>query len=159
MQNRSNYVNDAIARKKLKTGLILIGDFLLWAFTSIYLGNLAVFVCGLLMVGVTILVGFFLPNERESTCKSFMPWMAGYCATLLVMKFIILAIEASSSTDAIVNASGINFLTGMYSFVIFMLPIGFITWQAKKFINLGGIGKSKRQTMEYYKDHGNDGMM
>lgn len=156
MKNRSNYIQDAKHAKKLVSGLILIGDFLLWIFTAIFLKNLAILVCGALMAGTTVLVSIFLSHERENTIFAFKSWLAGYCASLLVFYFIILALE--KSPDSISTSGGISFLTGMYSFVIFMIPIGFITWQAKKIVNIRGIlGKSKRETIDYYKDHGNDG--
>ena len=157
MKNRSNYLNQAKYAKKLRTMLLYIGLFVLWILVEAFVQNPVIFVGGLLMAGITFLVLKFIPNDRENTLKAFKGAFAGHTLYLLMMYLLLyVGLHADQAQN---GTTALSYINGLFQFSIYLVPIGYVGWQAKKFLGLMGIGKSKRDSIDYYKDHGNDGLM
>lgn len=100
------------------------------------------------MGAVAFLVCFFIPNERGGTLKAYKANMAGFCLYLIILK-----------TFSVLASGSVAYVNGIFQLSLFIYPLGFTAWEAKKFMYLLGIGKSRRDSIDYYKDHGNDGTM
>lgn len=150
MKNNSSYTAQKRASKKLKTLSLYVLLFVLWIFTSIFTGRELIYWTVFVMSLVTAFVVYFIPSDRNSTLKVYKGALAGYCLFILMMELFYKV--AVNDNDAY-----IGFIEGFYGFAIFMIPIGYILWQAKKFVHLFGFGKTKREMLDEYKDHGNDG--
>lgn len=158
--NRSNYAAQSRAAHHRVSLLMYLGVLALWLFACAFEGTgedrrigILIFVAGLVMAAVTIGVLIFVPADRENTLKAFKGSMAGYCAFMILMKTFLLIVGNDTTIY------GAAFLSGFHSYFVFLFPIGYIVWQAQKFVKLSGVGKTKRQAIDYYKDHGNDGSM
>lgn len=155
MKNRSNYLNEVKYSKKLKTIASYIGLAVLWLVTANVVGmETLLYTLAVLMLGVTWATVKFIPNDRDASLGTFKITFLGYPLWLLMMHLLTTALTIDGGQ---LNVMG--FLQGTYSFTTFMVPVGYIVWQAKKFSFLLGIGKSKKEAIDYYKDHGNDGLM
>jgi hypothetical protein len=155
MKNRSNFVTEVKYTEKLKAIALYTSILLLWIVSGVITGlESLIFTLGVLMSGITVVSLKMMPNDRENSLKLFKSTFGGYLLWMIMMHFVLGSVP---TTESQLNVRG--FLTAMYSFTTFMIPIGYIVWQAQKFRFLLGIGKSKREVIDYYKDHGNDGSM
>ena len=154
MKNRSNFLQEIKSNKKLSITLIYLAILILWIIVC-YLtkndGGTIVFLLTLLMSLVSAVASFLLPNDRDSILRNFKIASAGYLLWILMMYVILTVVDTEGITITIIN--------NMYYITMIMTPVGFICIQAKKIVQLRGIGKTKRETIEYYKKHGNDGTM
>ena len=150
LKNTSNYCTQKRASKKLVSILIYVGLVLLWIFTASFTGRNLIFWTVFIMALITCFVLHFIPNDRNATLKTFKATLAGYCLFIIMME--VLTKVAFNDNDTVAP-----FMEGFYGFAVFMIPIGYILWQAKKFVHMFGFGRSKRQMLDDYKDHGNDG--
>ena len=154
MQNRSNFLKEVKSNKKLQIGLIYISILILWivvGFLTSSESGVLVFLLTLLMSVVSGVASFILPNERDKILKQFKVATAGYLLWILMM-FIILQVVANEGVT-------MTIVINMYYITMIMTPVGYVCLTAKKVVDLRGIGKTKRETIDYYKKHGNDGLM
>lgn len=159
--DRSNYAAQSRANHRGLALLMYIGIFALWVFEFIFeridgtnagrSKSILVFTTGTVMCGITAIVLFVCPNDRENTLKAFKGSMAGYFALAIVLKLFVMVADDGSG--------GATFLTSFHDYYLWLAPVGYIIWQAQKIAKLYGNGKSKREAIDYYKDHGNDGSM
>jgi hypothetical protein len=158
LRNTSNYAFDQRMKAKLKAAGIYAGLFVLWIAVcaiskGLYNGAntpMILFTGGLMMTIVTFAVCQWIPNERHSTLRAYKMNMAGFLFYMLILQGLMFA--SGSSTAA-------SYLTTLYAFSQYIYPLGYIAWEGKKFAYLMGIGKTRRESIDYYKDHGNDGNM
>ena len=150
MKNNSSYTAQKRASRKLRTVALYVLLFVLWMFTSIFTGRELIYWTVLVMALVTSFVVYFIPTDKTSTLKTFKGALAGYCLFIIMMELFSRVANADNDAYA-------GFIEGFYGFSIFMIPIGYILWQAKKFVHLFGFNKTKREMLDEYKDHGNDG--
>ncbi len=151
MKNRSNYVEEIKSSKKLKNNILYISILFLWFLTVsvIQTGGIIVFFLTLVVSVVTYVTSLLLPNERENVLKHWKIGVSGYLLSMLLV-YSIIYLAASQSIE-------IGILNNMYYITMIFVPISLSGLQVKKIAYLFGIGKTKRETIEYYQEHGNDG--
>lgn len=152
MKNRTNFIEEIRYTMSIKAISIYIGLVMLMILTASLTGSL-VYAFGMLMSGMTFVTLKFIPNDRENTIKVFKATMGGYFLWMLMLYVLL---STATATSQFLQVEG--FLMSVFSFTTFMIPIGYIIWQAQKFRFLVGIGRSKKETIDYIKDHSNDGL-
>lgn len=162
MVNETNIIKDVIFKKKVLTILMYAGIFLLWTigfFLIKYLeGNdteaIIYFTFELVFLAVSAFTAHFIPNDRKETLKFFLIGSLAYILYNLLFDTIIIASNLGTS-----QSTTIMVLTNILAYSRVVIPLGLIVWQAKKWTFLVGLRKSKKDAIEHYKKHGNDGMM
>ena len=152
MKNRSNFVHEMKYSKKLKNTITYLAIFILWiVVVNVVQAGTLVFILVSIMGAVGVVVARFVQNDSDNTTKSFKITTSGFLLYILLMYIIRVYLSKSGIS--------ISVFDNIYFITMIMTPVGYVTWQAKKIAQMRGIGLSKRKAMEYYKDHGNDGMM
>lgn len=156
LTNSNNYVESLKSNKKMVTMLQYLGLGLLWAFTFSLAANSTVgkwtyFAFSLIFTVISWATAHFIPNDRDKTLKFYKISFLGYTLFSLLM-IVMLKVAA-------LDQSGLqNIMNTIFTASSVMIPFGLILWQAKKWTFLLGIGRSKQETINHYKDHGNDGL-
>lgn len=154
MKNRSNYLSEIKYSKKLKSMIVYIALFGLWIITAFYVSKWTpvIFVLQFLMALMTIAIGLYIPNERDKVLKEFKVASVGYLLWLFIVYFVL---DFTAKTIG----EEIALINNIFVITIFMVPIGYFGFVGKKALHVLGIGKTKKETAEYYSKHGNDGFM
>lgn len=110
------------------------------------------YIFGLAFALISFVTALFIKNDRDKTLDFFKYGLLGY--VLFVILFEVLIIGAKKGGDT----SVINVLSSIALYSKITVPIGLIIWQAKKWTFLTGVNRSKRDAVDYFTKHGNDGM-
>ena len=153
MKNRTNFIEEIRHTQGMKAIILYLSLMLLLVLVaSLTLGSL-IYALVMLMSGITFITLKLIPNDRENTIRVYKATFGGYLLWILMLHVLLLTTPVEAE---FLNVMG--FLSSIYSFTAFMIPLGYILWQAQKFRFLVGIGRSKKETIDYIKDHGNDGL-
>lgn len=162
MLNRTQYVAKQKFRRRLVISLTNLCIFIVLLLGYILIMNIekntsqanVYFILALVLALESAVAIVLIPNDREGTFRTFKWGILGYAlATILFEVIIFGATRGNDGGGDIMRA-----LTQIRFYITLITPIGLIIWQGKRFMHLTGIGKSKRDTIEYLKKHGNDGM-
>lgn len=156
MFNRSNYLEETKYNKKIKAIITYFVIFATWLASVLITGRFLIFGMGLTMLAVACVTSYFIPSDRDLTLKSYKWTMLGYSAFGIFMNFVsVWALNDTLAGNGLGTAY--NFANTSFDFAVILIPLGFVTWQLKKFTIFYGGKHSKRRTIEYIKKHGNDG--
>lgn len=160
-ENETNFIERMKFKKGNISRLTYLGVFVAWIIGYFMIkwveGNNAqanvYYVFGMAFTIITFITAWVIKNDRDKTLSFFKFGMLGYTGFVILLEFLLLA--ASKGGD---DGSTYKLLVSICSAMRIMTPLGLIIWQAKKWTFLTGINKSKRDTIDDLKNHGNDGM-
>ena len=108
---------------------------------------------GLSFTAISFITALVIKNDRDKTLSFYKYGLLGYTLFIVLFELLIFASQKGGNDG---NAETILIAVCSYSKIL--IPLGLIIWQAKKWTFLTGINKNKRDTIDYLKKHGNDGM-
>ena len=158
--NETNFLEKMKFKKKnisiltylITFALWLVGYFMIkWVEKSDSSANVY-YVFGMSYAAISFITALVIKNDRDKTLSFFKFGLLGYVLFTILFEGLIFAADAGGNTGNIKNI-----LVSVCSFSRILIPLGMIIWQAKKWTFLTGINKSKKDTIDHLRNHGNDG--
>ena len=158
-KNETNFVEKLKFKKANTSRIIYFVICFLWIL-GFYLIKIAetnsqafiYFIFGTAFAGISFATALVIKNDRERTLTFFKFGLLGYVLFIILWEALIMAAKAGGDESVVSVIVSIS----LYSKIT--VPIGLVTWQAKKWLSLTGINKNKRDTIDHLTNHGNDGM-
>ncbi len=160
-KNETNIVERIKFKKANISRLIYAVVFAVWLIGYFLIKNVeqsnswanVYYAFGLAFVAVSFATALVIKQDRDKTLNFFKFGMLGYSLFICLFELILYAILAGGS-----DGNAYSILNSLCSYSKILIPLGLILYQAKKWTFLTGINKNKRDTIDSYKRHGNDGL-